>query len=85
MDRAALVITIDEHQKDGILSLHPSARGKVFTLREFVGKCSYPDAEGPVSKLPPGYVDFFITQVEECLTQGMDKFLRYLREAEAEP
>jgi len=42
VDRAALIIAIGEYQKEGILSLYPSARGKVFTLREFVGKCSYP-------------------------------------------
>jgi protein-tyrosine phosphatase len=82
VERAALVITIDEYQKEGILSLYPSARGKVFTLSEFVGKCSYPDAEGPVMQFPPEHVDTFISQIEECLTQGMNKFLHYLQKVE---
>lgn len=84
VDRAGLVITIDEYAKEGILSLYPSARGKVFVLREFVAKCSYPDAQGPVSQFSLEYVDAFITQIEECLAQGMNKFLRYLREVEAQ-
>jgi protein-tyrosine-phosphatase len=84
VDRAALVIAIGEHQKEEILSLYPSARGKVFTLREFVGKCSYPDAEGPVKRFPPEYIDAFISQIEECLTQGMNKFLHYLRQEGAQ-
>jgi protein-tyrosine-phosphatase len=84
VDRAALIIAIGEYQKEGILSLYPSARGKVFTLREFVGKCSYPDAEGPVKRFPPEYVDTFISQIEECLTQGMNKFLHYLRQGGAQ-
>lgn len=85
VDRATLIITIDKYQKDGIISLYPSARGKVFTLREFVPKSSYADAEGPVGQFSPEYVDAFITQIEECLTQGMNKFLRYLEEAEPQP
>jgi protein-tyrosine-phosphatase len=84
MDRVTLVIAIGEYQREGILSLYPSARGKVFTLSEFVGKCSYPDAEGPVKRFPPGYVDTLISQIEECLTQGMNKFLHYLWQGEAQ-
>jgi protein-tyrosine phosphatase len=84
VDRAALVIAIGEYQKDGILSLYPSAMGRVFTLREFVAKCSYPDAEGPIRRFSPEYVDTFISQIEECLTQGMNKFLHYLRQEETQ-
>jgi protein-tyrosine-phosphatase len=84
VERTALVIAIGEYQKEEILSLYPSARGKVFTLREFVGKCSYPDAEGPIRQFSPEYVDNFISQIEECLTQGMNKFLHYLRQGEAQ-
>lgn len=83
VERATLVIAIGEYQREGILSLYPSARAKVFSLREFVGKCSYPDAEGPIRRFSPEYVDAFISQIEECLTQGMNKFLHYLRQVEA--
>jgi len=84
VEGTALVIAIGEYQKDGILSLYPSARGRVFTLREFVVNCSYPDAEGPIKRFSPEYVDTFISQIEECLNQRMNKFLHYLRQGEAQ-
>jgi len=84
VEGAGLIITMEEYHKREILTLYPSVEGRVFTLREFVENANYFLAEGPVCQFSPEYICTVITQIEECLSQGMDKFLYYLGEVRAE-
>jgi protein-tyrosine-phosphatase len=42
-----LVLTMTLRQKEEIISRHPAAEGKVFTLKEFAGECGALDIEDP--------------------------------------
>jgi protein-tyrosine-phosphatase len=83
VEAASLIIALEDHHKKGILLRFPSARGKVFVLRELVDKGSYPSAEGPAYRFSTEFIETVITQLEECLSEAMGRLLPYLREGEA--
>jgi protein-tyrosine-phosphatase len=91
-EKSALILTMEERQREGILSRYPESKGKVFTLREFVGSDGPPDIEDVVLSpasghllpvyLPPEYFDACISEIEGCLVEGIEKILHYLQQEE---
>jgi len=50
IEEADLILTMTKHYKDDILSRHPEAKHKVFTLKEFAGETENLDIEDPYGK-----------------------------------
>jgi len=50
IEEADLILTMKKHYKDDIISRHPEAKHKVFTLKEFAGETENPDIEDPYGK-----------------------------------
>jgi len=50
IEEAELILTMEKRYKDDILSRHPQAKGKVFTLKEFAGETVNLDIEDPYGK-----------------------------------
>jgi len=89
---ADLVLAIDRLVKGEVLYLYPKALGKVFTFKEFVFGASWQNLDiGDPMKLPEidketgawiwpeDYPDSYIAEIEQCLSLGMDKFVRYIK------
>jgi protein-tyrosine-phosphatase len=89
-EKFTLILTMEEKQREEILSRYPEIEGKVFTLREFMGCDGSPDIEDVVLSpasghllpeyLPAGYFDACISEIEECLAEGVEKIVYYLQQ-----
>jgi protein-tyrosine-phosphatase len=89
-EKAALIITTYDFQRDDILSFYPSTKGRVFTFKEFVGVNSLPALErrrvlavapkNPDDPFLPDdkHVEEIIAEIEGCLAQNMPTFLSFL-------
>ena len=89
-EKAALIITTYDFQRDNILSSYPSTKGRVFAFREFVGVDSLPALERRrVLAVPPKnpgdpfapedkHVEKIIAEIEGYLAQNMPAFLSFL-------
>jgi protein-tyrosine-phosphatase len=89
-EKAALIITTYDFQRDNILSLYPATKGRVFAFREFVGVDSLPALERRrVLAVPPKnpgdpfapedkHVEEIIAEIEGCLAKNMPAFLSFL-------
>jgi protein-tyrosine-phosphatase len=91
LHEADLVIAFGESVKAAILSFWPEAGEKVFGFREFVGEgCLIADHADTAPYADGDFVDYdidkmapFIAEIERCLAQTIDKFLRQLQLTEA--
>ena len=91
LQQADLVISFGEGLKPTILSFWPEAEAKVFAFKEFAGEeCliseyagAAPDADGDFVDYPIEQMTPFIAELERCLAQTVDKFLRQLQFTEA--
>ncbi len=94
VQKADLILTMDTVLKGEILGLHKRASGRVFVLKEFVFGPDHPNLNiGDPMKLPEidkktgvwiwpeGYADDYISEIEQCIDKGMDKFLKYINGA----
>ncbi len=89
---AALILPVDQRIKDEILQIYPESLGKIFTLKEFVFGSDQADLDiGDSMKLPDidkktgawiwpnSYPLSYITDIEKCLLNGMEKFIDYIQ------
>jgi len=89
---AGLILAIDRLQKAEIAHLYPEASSKLFTLKEFVfgSDCSnldigdpemIPDVDEETGDWiwPEDYVRDFIREIEQCFSEGLVKFIRYIK------
>jgi protein-tyrosine-phosphatase len=89
--QADLVISFGERLKLTILSFWPEAGGKVFAFKEFAGEeCLTNESAGAAPYADGDFVDYpieqmapFIAELERCLAQTVDEFLRQLQLTEA--
>lgn len=90
---ADLILAIDRRIRDEILHFYPEASGSVFTFKEFAFGASQPDLDiGDSMKLPDidkktgtwvwpeDYPRRYITEIEECLSSSMERFLSIFKE-----
>jgi protein-tyrosine-phosphatase len=88
-DKADLILTMEEFQKEEILSRFPQTNGKVFTFREFFGLSGQTIIEDSFTlpkynpdtreyAYPYEYDGQTIEAIEKCLRQGMEKILEFL-------
>ncbi len=88
-EKSNLILTMEERQREVILSRYPETEGMVFTLREFVGSDGPPDIEDVVLSpasghllpvyLPAEHFEACISEIEECLAEGVERILHYLQ------
>lgn len=89
---ADLILAVDRLIKGEVLYLYPETSGKVFTFKEFVFGASSQNLDiGDPMKVPDideetgawlwpeGYPDSYIAEIEQCLSHGIDKFVRYIK------
>jgi len=89
---ADLILAIDRLIKGEVLYLYPETSGKVFTFKEFVFGANHPNLDiGDPMKVPEidketgawlwpeGYPDSYIAEIEQCLSQGIDRFIQYIK------
>ena len=89
---ADLILAVDRLIKGEVLYLYPETSGKVFTFKEFVFGASWQNLDiGDPMKVPDideetgawlwpeGYPDSYIAEIEQCLSHGIDKFVRYIK------
>mgnify|MGYP001086373493 CR=1 FL=1 len=87
-----LILAIDRRIKDEILYIHPESSGKVFTFKEFafgphqsdldIGdsmKLPNIDKETGVWIWPDEYPASYISDIEQCLSSSMVKFVEYIQ------
>jgi protein-tyrosine-phosphatase len=87
-----LILAIDQRIRDEILSLYPESSGKVFTFKEFafgphqsdldIGdpmKLPNIDKETGIWIWPDGYPDSYISDIEQCVSGSMEKFVEYIQ------
>ena len=87
-----LILAIDRRIRDEILSLYPESSGKVFTFKEFAFGPHQSDLDiGDSMKLPDidsktgiwiwpdGYPDSYISDIEQCVSSSMVKFVEYIQ------
>lgn len=92
---ADLILAIDSLIKSEVLYLYPEVEGKLFTFKEFVFGVGRDDLDiGDPLKLPhidrdtgtwvwpESYADSYIAEIEECVSAGIDKFVRYITNSE---
>ena len=85
---AGLILAIDRRIKDEILFFYPESSGRVFAFKEFAIGADQQDWDiGNPMKLPDidkktgawiwpdGYPDSYIAEIEQCLSDGMNKFV----------
>ena len=77
VERADLIITMERKQKEKVLSRYSSAKGKVFTLKEISGVIGSSDIKDPAGSSPEDF-EACVREIEECLTEGMERILGYL-------
>ena len=88
---ADLILPMDMVLRDEIIDLYPNVSGKVFTFKEFIFDERCPDLNiGDPMALPEidkntgawvwpeGFSADYIGEIERCLTEGMEKFLKYI-------
>jgi protein-tyrosine-phosphatase len=89
--KADLILPMDGVLRDEIISLYPEESGKVLTLKEFVFDEGCPDIDigdpmalPEIDKMtgnwvwPEGFSADYIKEIEKCLTEGMEKFFKYI-------
>jgi protein-tyrosine-phosphatase len=89
--KADLILPMDKVLRDEILGFYPKASGRVVTLKEFVfgPGCPDPNIGNPMALpeidkktgvwvWPEGYAANYIDEIEHCLVEGMEKFVRYI-------
>jgi protein-tyrosine-phosphatase len=89
-EKAALIITTYDSQRDETLSLYPSTKGRVFTFKQFAGVDSLPALErrsvlavrpkNPDDPFAPEdkHIEEIIAEIEGYLAQNMPAFLSFL-------
>ena len=89
-EKAALIITTYDFQRDNILSLYPTTKGRVFTFKEFAGVDSLPALERRrVLAVPPKnpgdpfapedkHIEEIIAEIEGYLAKNMPAFFYFL-------
>jgi protein arginine phosphatase len=94
---AGLILAIDRRIRDEILQIFPMSSGRVFTFKEFafgpnsseldIGdsmKLPDIDKETGVWVWPDDYPASFISDIEQCLFIGMDKFVEHIQGMKAQ-
>lgn len=87
-----LILAIDRRIRDEILYIYPESSGKVFTFKEFAYGFHQSDLDiGDSMKLPDidketgiwiwpdDYPTSYISDIEQCLSSSMVKFLEYIQ------
>ncbi|HJX22947.1 MAG TPA: low molecular weight protein arginine phosphatase [Candidatus Bathyarchaeia archaeon] len=71
-----LVLTMTLKQKEEILSRHPNAKGKVFTLKEFAGECGELDIEDPYGPDRDRY-RMCVREIKDNLRKALPRLLAH--------
>jgi hypothetical protein len=92
--QADLILAIDQLIRDEVLYRYPKTSGKLFSLKEFVFGAECPNLDiGDPMKVPEmdketgawlwpeGYPDSYIAEIEQCLSHGMEKLIRYIEQS----
>ncbi len=87
-----LILAIDRRIRDEILATYPESSGKVFTFKEFafgphqsdldIGdsmKLPNIDKETGIWIWPDDYPASYISDIEQCLSSSMEKFVEYIQ------
>jgi len=75
IEEAGLILTMEKRYKDDILSRHPEAKGKVFTLKEFAGEKGNMDIEDPYGKGMEAYKTCAM-EIKLCLANAFKRIVR---------
>jgi len=75
IEEADLILTMEKRYKDDILSRHPKAKGKVFTLKEFAGETGNLDIEDPYGKGMEAYKACAM-EIEQSLANAFKRIVR---------
>lgn len=91
--QADLILAIDRRIRDEILHFYPEASGRISTFKEFVLGADQPDLDIGDSMIfpnfdkktgdwiwPDDYPASYIAEIEQCLSNGMERFLSMFKE-----
>lgn len=76
IEEADLIITMRKHYKDDVLSRHPEAKHKVFTLKEFAGETENLDIEDPYGKGMEAYRTC-AKEIKQSLAKAFKKIVAF--------
>jgi len=89
---AGLILAVDRRIRDEILQIYPESSGRIFTFKEFAFGPRQPDLDiGDSMKLPnidkktgiwiwpDDYPASYISDIEQCLSSSMDRFVGYIQ------
>jgi len=89
---AGLILAVDRRIRDEILQIYPESSGRVFTFKEFTFGPRQSDLDiGDSMKLPnidkktgiwiwpDDYPASYISDIEQCLSSSMDRFVGYIQ------
>lgn len=74
VEEANLIITMEKEQKEKIFSQYPSAKGKVFTLKEISGETDSSDISDPAGSSLEESKNC-VGEIENCLKEGMERII----------
>ncbi len=75
IEEADLILTMTKHYKDEVLSCHPEAKQKVFTLKEFAEETQNLDIEDPYGEGMEAYKKC-AKEIKQSLTKALKKILQ---------
>jgi len=89
---AGLILAVDRRIRDEILQIYPESSGRIFTFKEFAFGPHQSDLDiGDSMKLPnidrktgiwvwpDDYPVSYISDIEQCLSSSMDRFVGYIQ------
>lgn len=89
---AGLILAVDRRIRDEILQIYPESSGRIFTFKEFAFGPRQSDLDiGDSMKLPDidkktgawvwpdDYPISYISDIEQCLSMSMDRFVEYMQ------
>jgi len=74
IEKADLILTMEKRYKDDVLSRHPQAKHKVFTLKEFAGETENLDIEDPYGKGMEAYKTC-AKEIKQSLAKAFKKII----------
>jgi len=79
VDKADLILTMEENHKDTLISLLPKHAHKIFTLKEFAGEAEDLNIHDPYGCGLEAY-EACAKEIKQTLTKALDKIVSYIFE-----